>query len=102
MRAKLINEFKQGGDPYKKLGIGKYCDPRIGDKYKLNRSIIWSSSKGWIPCANDKSSISINTFFFINKNIDSDGDWELKSINNDDYYKIYVNDIQFKKYFDRI
>jgi hypothetical protein len=48
MKAKQVNEFKQGGDPYDTMGIGKYdpdydfSNPKSGDRIELIEDIFLS------------------------------------------------------------
>jgi hypothetical protein len=41
MRAKKVYEFKQGGDPYKTMGLGHLNNVEIGDRFKILNPIYW-------------------------------------------------------------
>jgi hypothetical protein len=66
MRAKSVNEFKQGGNPYDIMGLGAYKNPKVNDAIRLNRPIYrgdqygnpdyeWRFNVGvWNPRPNDE------------------------------------------------
>ncbi len=44
MKAKHIDRFTRGGDPYAKLGVGGHRPLKVGDRFVIVRDVMWSAS----------------------------------------------------------
>jgi hypothetical protein len=40
-----INEFKQGINPYKNMGIGSFREPVVGDRFIVTKNLYWQSGQ---------------------------------------------------------
>jgi hypothetical protein len=107
---KLVNEslleFKQGGDPFEKMGIGSYRDPGVGDRYKCLKTIVWNGDNyvaDWYPGSTESDDrfikSNIYTIIKINK-------WTSKFATDSVTYKmddsIDLNEKELKDFFVRI
>jgi hypothetical protein len=104
MRAKTINEFQQGQDPYKTMGLGSKRTPKNGDNFIFNISVIWEQDE-WIVSNNpvdigfdkgQKAKVYKENQDFYNTYgiscVTSDGDIE------DMYDTFFISYNDFKKY----